>query len=154
LTVCILGIFCVFYLQWRHTLALGQALIVLLCLLITTGKVFSPQYLIWLIPLVAYVGAARWWLAAWVVVSLCTTAIYLFYYPHLTDPAAAPQIIQTLPGFFEIIIVRNMLFLFITLAYLFNWFQARQLPASRKAQASSALAAVAALPDFVRSKRL
>jgi hypothetical protein len=124
--LCILGCLFIFRLQWRHTLPLGQAMIALLCLLIITGKVFSPQYLIWLIPLLAYVGAGRIWLCGWCAVSLCTTIIYIAYYSHLSDPATAAQTIQTLPGFFEAVSVRNGAFLSLTLAYLFNWFRARQ----------------------------
>lgn len=122
----LVGCFCIFRLQWKHQLQLGQAMIALLCLSITTGKVFSPQYLIWLIPLVAYVGASRIWLCFWTAACILTSGIYIFYYSHLTDPAAAAQIVPTLPGFFEVVGLHNALFLFITLAYLLNWFHARQ----------------------------
>jgi hypothetical protein len=123
--MCILGSLCIFRLQWRQRLSLGQAMIALLILLITTGKVFSPQYLIWVIPLVAYVGAARPWLYGWGLISLATTGIYIFYYSHLPNPDTAAQVIQSLPGFFEVVSLRNAAFCFLTLAYLFNWFQAR-----------------------------
>lgn len=124
--LCILGCLFVFRLQWKQRLSLGQAMIALLCLLIGTGKIFSPQYLIWLIPFVAYVGAARIWLYGWGAISLLTTAIYIAYYSQLKDPATAAQTIQTLPGFFEVVSARNGAFLILTLAYLFNWFHARQ----------------------------
>lgn len=123
--LCILGSFFLFCLQWQQKLSLGQAMIALLLLLIATGKVFSPQYLIWVIPFVAYVGAARFWLCSWGFVSLATTGIYIFYYSHLPNPDTAAQVIQSLPGFFEAVSLRNAAFCFLTLAYLFNWFHAR-----------------------------
>jgi hypothetical protein len=49
-SLCIAGCLYVFWLQWRRQLTLGQAMIALLCTLLMTGKVFSPQYLIWLNP--------------------------------------------------------------------------------------------------------
>jgi hypothetical protein len=101
-------------------------MLALLCLLIITGKVFSPQYVIWLIPFVAYVGAGRLWLYGWGFVSLATTGIYVFYYSQLPDPGTAAQMIQSLPGFFEVVSLRNGAFCLLTLAYLLNWFQARQ----------------------------
>ncbi len=114
------------WLQWRRHISLGQAMIALLCTLILTGKVFSPQYLIWLIPLIASVGAARWWLWWWVGVSLLTMGAYTVYYGQLTDAATTARLLPTLPGFFAVVAVRNAAFLFITLAYLFNWRHARQ----------------------------
>ena len=124
--LCILGSLWIFRLQWGHQLSLGQTMIALLCLLITTGKVFSPQYLLWLIPLLAYVGAAQLWLYGWGLVALATTGIYSFYYSYLPDPDTAAKGIQSLPGFFEAVSLRNGAFCLLTLAYLFNWFRARQ----------------------------
>jgi len=34
--------------------------------------------------------------------------------------------IPLVPGFIETMVARNALFVLVTLAYLFNWFQARQ----------------------------
>lgn len=120
------GCLYVCWLQWRRRLTLGQAMIALLCTLILTGKVFSPQYLLWLIPLIASVGAARWWLWWWVGVSLLTMGAYTLYYGQLTDAATAAHVLPTLPGFFAVVAARNAAFLFIALAYIFNWRHARQ----------------------------
>jgi hypothetical protein len=111
------------WLQWRQQLTLAQAMIALLLVFIVTGKVFSPQYLIWLIPLVAYTGAFdSLWAFIWSVVSLLTTFIYLFFYSQVTNP----QHIVLPGGFFETVAIRNGLFVLLTVAYLCNWFQARQ----------------------------
>jgi hypothetical protein len=154
LGLCLAGSLFVFTLQWRGKLSLGQAMIALLCLLISSGKVFSPQYLIWLIPLIAYVGPSRKWLYAWAAVSLLTTDVYLFYYSHVTSAAAAPQVLESLPGFFETLLLRNSMFLFLTLAYLFNWFQVRQTTSSSVETGPKALSSAVALPEFARSERL
>lgn len=116
------GCLYVIWLQWCRRIDLTQASIALLLLFIATGKVFSPQYLIWLIPLLAYTGVCNaFWLFFWGAISLLTTFIYIFLYSRLADP----QNIMSLHGFFETVGVRNLFFALLTLAYLFNWFRAR-----------------------------
>jgi len=109
--------------QWRGKLDIIQTSIALLLVFIATGKVFSPQYIIWLMPLLAYAGAFdTFWLLIWVALSGLTSFIQIFFYTRLIDPLLIPYT----PGFFEAITLRNTLFALVTLAYLFNWFQARQ----------------------------
>jgi len=111
------------YLQWRGKLDVVQVCIAILFVFIATGKVFSPQYLIWIIPLLAYSGAFnRIWLVAWGSLSLLTTIIYPYLYTRVIDAEKIPFV----PGFIPIVAVRNMLFILVTLAYLFNWFQMRR----------------------------
>ncbi len=119
----LLGVIYILWLQWHHQLNLAQTMIALILVFIVSGKVFSPQYLIWLIPLLAYTDAFdSFWLLVWGSISLLTNFIYLFFYSQITDPT---QIV--LPaGFFATVAIRNILFVFLTLSYLFNWFQARQ----------------------------
>lgn len=113
---------------WRGRLDLTQASIALLLVFIATGKVFSPQYLIWLAPLLAYAGACdAFWLLFWGSVSALTTFTFIALYGQPVDPLQIP----TVPGFFQTLAVRNLLFILLTVAYLFNWFDARrrrQLP--------------------------
>jgi len=106
--------------QWRGKLDLVQTFIALLLIFIVTGKVFSPQYLIWLIPLLAYQGAfSKLWLILWSAISILTTAIYPYIYMLTTDARKAPYI----PGFIECVTLRNLLLVLLTLAFLFNWWQ-------------------------------
>ena len=126
-TLCTLlfiaGCIYVYYLQWRNKLDLTQTSVALLLVFIATGKVFSPQYLIWLMPLLAYAGSWDFfWLFFWGLASALTTFIYMILYPLASDPTQIPFE----PGYFQIVTIRNALIVFITLAYLFNWFQARQ----------------------------
>ncbi len=121
-----LGSGCVYWLQWRARLALGQALLALLCVVIITGKVFSPQYLIWLFPLIVSVEPRRRWLVCWGAIGLLTMGIYVGYYSQLPNPATAAQTIQTLPGFFVLVGFRNGAVLVVTVASLFDWLHIRK----------------------------
>jgi hypothetical protein len=108
--------------QWRGKLDVVQSFIALLLVFIVAGKVFSPQYLIWLMPLLAYASSLDLiWLFWWGSISLLTTIIYPYLYTRTTNILH----VQNVPGFVQAVAVRDALFLLITLAYLFNWFQIR-----------------------------
>jgi hypothetical protein len=119
-----LGYLYTLWMQWRGKLDVAQAAIALLLLYIVTGKVFSPQYLIWLMPLLAYTGAFdAFWLLSWGTISLLTSYIFIFYYSSFAND---PLLVPYAPGFFAASTIRNALLVLLTLAYLFNWFGARQ----------------------------
>ncbi len=115
-------IYCIF-MQWRGKMDVVQTGVALIFVFIATGKVFSPQYIIWLVPLLAYVGAFDvFWFFFWGPAAVLTTIIFAYFYTRPVDPLEIPLT----PGFFQFIAIRNMLFILVTLAYLFNWFGARQ----------------------------
>lgn len=119
----VLGYICVIFLQWRGKLDIVQACIAILLAFIVTGKVFSPQYLIWVIPLLAYSGAFNaFWILTWSAISLLTTLIYPYLYTRALNVLEAPYV----PGFIQSVAARNMLLVLLTLAYLFNWFHIRR----------------------------
>lgn len=118
------GYLFILFMQWRGKLDITQTTIAILLVSIVTGKVFSPQYLIWLMPLLAYAGAYdAFWNVCWGMVSVLTSYALLFLY---TRPVTDVRDIPLLSGFFETISIRNAFFVLITFAYLFNWFHARQ----------------------------
>jgi hypothetical protein len=121
----VLGVVYILWLQWHKKLDIVQAAIALILVFLATGKTFSPQYLMWLIPLLAYAGAFnRFWLFYWGIISLLTAILYIFFYSQLPTSINAHIII--LPtGFLAVVNARNILFVFVTLAYLFNWWQTR-----------------------------
>lgn len=109
-------------LQWRGKMDFVQSCVALLLVFIVGGKVFSPQYLIWVIPLLAYSGAFnKFWLPVWGVISLLTTLIY----PYLYTRSPNILLVHNVPGFVQSVAIRDGLFVFITVAYLFNWFGVR-----------------------------
>ena len=119
----VLGYVYTIWLQWRGKLDVVQSFIALLLVFIATGKVFSPQYLIWVMPLLAYCCALDgFWLPFWGSISLLTTLIYPYLYTRTTNVLA----VQYVPGFIQSVSVRDALFVLVTLAYLFNWLQVRK----------------------------
>ncbi len=110
--VClVIGLLYTFWLQWRGKLDIYTASLMTLLVVMITGKVFSPQYLVWIIPLIAYVGQANWkWLVSWSIVGILTTVIYPYLY--VTYLIYKQQ-------YYTIVLVRDVLLLVITLALLF-----------------------------------
>jgi hypothetical protein len=117
------GLLYTYWLQWRGKIQLGAASLLTLLIVMITGKVFSPQYLIWVAPLVAYVGEADLkWLLPWSVIGLLTTWIYPNIYimtPRLSD-------VPLLQVFFPVATVRNFLLLGFILALLIYYTRAKR----------------------------
>jgi hypothetical protein len=108
---------------WHKRMDVVQTGIALLFVFIATGKVFSPQYIIWLVPLLAYVGAFDvFWFFFWGPAAVLTTIVFAYFYTRPIDPLNIPLT----PGFFQMVAIRNTFFIVVTLAYLFNWFGARE----------------------------
>ncbi|HEY7419176.1 MAG TPA: glycosyltransferase family 87 protein [Ktedonobacteraceae bacterium] len=109
----VVGLLYTFWLQWRGKIDLMMASLLTLLVVIITGKVFSPQYLIWVAPLVAYVGAKSFkGIVSWSIIGLLTTIIFPYFY------IAQPSILQVpyQPGFFPLVTVRNILLVGFVLA--------------------------------------
>jgi hypothetical protein len=118
--------------QWEGKMDLVQASVAALLVLIAANKVFSPQYLLWLIPLLAYSAAGnRRLLLHWGGISVLTTLIYPIYFgifSSIVDPSKVP-------GFMPAILLRNGLFVLLTVAYFLNILNLRErsaLPGSTR----------------------
>ncbi|HLI91717.1 MAG TPA: hypothetical protein VKV37_23725 [Ktedonobacteraceae bacterium] len=114
------------WLQWRVKIDLATATLLTLLIMMLTGKVFSPQYLIWVAPFVAYVGEAdRRWLIVWTLIGLLTTLIYPYIYNMSHSLVRVPLI----PWFFPATTARNILLLIFVVCLL--WYCSRRRPAPR-----------------------
>ncbi len=120
---------------WRQAsgkLDLGRALVALLLVVICTGRVFSPQYLIWVLPFIAIVE--RRYNPAWLVVCALTTLIYPIAYSGLAIDGSAPPVEFPL-WFLGAIALRNFVMVAASLRFL-SWtppqasLEAREWPRS------------------------
>ncbi len=110
------GLLYTYWLLWRAKIDLATASLLTLLIVMLTSKVFSPQYLIWVIPLLAYIGETRlWWLFPWSLICLLTTWIYPYIYLMTPDILDVPK--NHL--FFPVTTLRNLLILGWVLALLF-----------------------------------
>ena len=114
-TLCLIGgVLYTLWLQWKQKIDLATALLLTLLIVIVTTKVFSPQYLIWVIPFAAYIGEARLrWLIPWIALGLLTTWIY----PYIYEMVPLSQV-GYLPIFYPVTTIRNFLFLGCAIALL------------------------------------
>lgn len=131
LLALVVGLAYTFWLQWRGKLSLAQTTLLTLLIVMLTGKVFSPQYLIWVAPFAAIVGKSNWkWLLAWGSICLLTTAIYPFIYNNGGGIMHAPE--QLL--FYPAITLRNALMLGVVIAifYRANRSHRRTMPTTEK----------------------
>ena len=94
---------------WRGRDSLGRAMILVMLVFIASGKVLSPQYFLWILPLAALVEGIR---LRWLALSALVCAIITCYYnlPLSTLPWSGP--------FMSVIVIRNLLLIGLIALYL------------------------------------
>ena len=102
------GCLFVYWRQMRGRLTIGQAMLACLCAVIVTNKIFSPQYIIWVLPIVA---AVEGFSLLWVVIGVLTTLDFPIVYGLRAPIWDSPFSWQFMP----VIAARNLLMLFATL---------------------------------------
>lgn len=97
LALSLVGLVIAVALYWRHQMTLAVAASVIVASLIIGSKVFSPQYVLWISPLVALeFGVDAGALLGWGAVCLCTTIDFPMSYDrlyrlfHITSDVAVP----------------------------------------------------------------
>ncbi|GAC1429451.1 MAG: hypothetical protein NVSMB65_02810 [Chloroflexota bacterium] len=87
---------------WQGRDTLGRSFVVVVLVALCGGKVLSPQYLLWLFPLAAYVDGVR---LRWALLALLTLAIY----PHGYDLTRNLVRLPSYPEFTGAVLLRNTL---------------------------------------------
>lgn len=127
------GLLYTFWLQWRGKIDIFMSSLLTLLIVMIAGKVLSPQYLMWVVPFIAYVGKSNWkWLVAWGCVCVLTTIIFPFVYIDL------PHIIH----YYPLVFVRDLLILGIVLVLLYTATRNRYLPSAQTVVATTQVGAV------------
>lgn len=110
-TLCLgAGLLYTSWLQWRGMIDIYWASLLTLLIVVITGKVFSPQYLMWVTPLVAYIGKSNWkWLVSWGSVGALTTFIFPYMFDH-----------YVIDKYYPVIVLRNGMLVIIVLALLYH----------------------------------
>lgn len=101
------GCLWVYWRQFRGRLSVGRAFAAVLCVVLVTNKLFSPQYLIWVLPVIAYVeGFDVIWVAICFLTWLDFPIIYQLRHPIQTVTFGAQ--------FMPVLALRNGLLLWAT----------------------------------------
>jgi hypothetical protein len=112
----------------RGRLTIGQAMLACLCVVIVTNKIFSPQYIIWVLP---FVAAVEGFSLLWVVIGVLTTLDFPIVYGLRAPIWDAPFSWQFMP----VIAARNLLMLYATLRAMLRSRHGKTSGASRQGAA-------------------
>lgn len=134
------GCLWVYWRQARGRLTAGQAFVACLAVVLVTNKIFSPQYLIWALPVVAYVeGFDFVWLAVCLLTLYEFPIIYQMRRPILTVPYSWE--------FMPVLALRNGLLLYATLRAIMRPPRRAPAPADRASPRAARIAGQPSPPD-------
>jgi hypothetical protein len=144
--------------QAHPRLIAGSALVMLM-LSIAANKVFSPQYLLWVLPLAALVDfrplGRRWFFLALFAVCWLTMRIFPDCFVdeivHVVNHNAGPSFAGPTVYGTWLLLARNGLFLLITAALAIRWLPGRWPMASRQRQDRTAILSSCAPLPTIRS---
>jgi Glycosyltransferase family 87 len=102
------GCLWVYWRQARGHLSIGQAFLACLCAVVVTNKIFSPQYLIWLLPIAATVDGFS---LVWIAICLLTTLDFPILYGMRNPIWTVTYSWQFMP----VVTLRNALLVYATL---------------------------------------
>jgi hypothetical protein len=111
----IAGVFVICWRAWRGYDSLGRSFVLGVLVILSTSKVFSAQYMLWLFPLVAYVEGVR---LRWALLALLTEIIFPQAYYANAYASAHPLTLPDQAFFMGPILARNAVLLALTLTYL------------------------------------
>jgi hypothetical protein len=124
------GVLLVAWRTWSGRAELRTSVVQVLLVILCTSKLLSPQYLLWLFPVVAYVDGLR---LRWLVVAALTLVIIPYGYGLDHSLVLLPRH----PLFMEAILTRNAVLLAILFAYRFPAIvPARRWPADSAVEAA------------------
>ncbi|SRR6266496_990165 len=121
------GLLFTYWLQWRKKIELSTSMLLTLLIVMVTGKVFSPQYLIWVVPLVASIGGSNLrWIVPWAAIGALTT----FIYPFIYNMSASGSImgVPSVPWFYPVTTLRNFILFGFVLAILISSVRRKAVP--------------------------
>lgn len=97
--------------QWKGWDSMERGYVLSLLVILVGSKLLSPQYMLWLLPVVAYAEGIR---LRWIVVAYLTVVIYPNAYQLSTNMVSLPSY----PLFMWAIVGRNAVLVGITIVYL------------------------------------
>jgi hypothetical protein len=132
------GLSWIYWRSWLGRMEFGRGLLAVVCVTLLSSKVFSPQYLIWALPLVVEVEGIDF---VWLAICACTTLIYpvLYVNDHIFG---TPGPLPYTGTFLGTIAIRNAALIIATARVVLPGRRLATLPATEPARQESSVISV------------